>query len=207
VQIALLVLITVSGLPGFTSSVTGSTSSSSTDTSSTTDTSSSVNVAALAIALIVIGIVLTLVVPKFRNRVRTAIPRWREAAKKHADAARDVLKVLRHPAKVGQMLVGNLGAQVIQAIILGMCLKAFGYEAALSQLILINTAVSLFSGLMPVPGGMGVAEAGFTAGLQAIGIPSAVAISTAIAMRLVTFYLPPIWGSVAMRWLRTNDYV
>ena len=26
------------------------------------------------------------------------------------------------------MLGGNLGAQVIQAIILGMCLKAFGYE-------------------------------------------------------------------------------
>ena len=77
----------------------------------------------------------------------------------------------------------------------------------LSQLILINTAVSLFAGLMPVPGGMGVAEAGYTAGLQAIGMPSAVAISTAIAFRLVTFYLPPIWGSLSMRWLRTNDYV
>jgi uncharacterized protein (TIRG00374 family) len=206
VQIALLILITVSGLPGFTSSVTSS-SSTSTDSTSSTDTSSTVNVAALAIALIVIGLVLTLVVPRFRNRVRTAIPRWREAAKKHADAAREVLTVLRHPAKVGEMLVGNLGAQVIQAIILGLCLKAFGYEAALSQLILINTAVSLFSGLMPVPGGMGVAEAGFTAGLQAIGIPSAAAISTAIAMRLVTFYLPPIWGSLSMRWLRSNDYV
>jgi uncharacterized protein (TIRG00374 family) len=118
-----------------------------------------------------------------------------------------VLKVLRHPAKVGQMLFGNLGAQVIQAVILGLCLNAFGYQAHLSQLILINTAVSLFSGLMPVPGGMGVAEAGFTAGLQAIGIPSAAAISTAIAMRLVTFYLPPIWGSMSMRWLRRNEYV
>ncbi|MEI6361134.1 MAG: lysylphosphatidylglycerol synthase transmembrane domain-containing protein [Actinomycetes bacterium] len=206
VQIALLILITISGLPGFTSSLTGSTTSS-TDSTSTTDTSSSPNVLALAIALIVLGAILTLVIPKFRNRVRTAIPRWREAAKKHAEAAREVLTVLRHPAKVGQMLVGNLGSQVIQAIILGLCLKAFGYEAALSQLILINTAVSLFAGLMPVPGGMGVAEAGFTAGLQAIGIPSTVAISTAIAMRLVTFYLPPIWGSAAMRWLRKSDYL
>jgi uncharacterized protein (TIRG00374 family) len=208
VQVSLLVLITVSGLPGFTSSlIPSSTSSTSSTTSSTTDTSSSVNVAALAVALIVLGAVLTLVIPKYRNRVRTAIPRWREAAKKHAEAARDVLKVLRHPAKVGQMLFGNLGAQVIQAVILGLCLNAFGYQAHLSQLILINTAVSLFSGLMPVPGGMGVAEAGFTAGLQAIGIPSAAAISTAIAMRLVTFYLPPIWGSMSMRWLRRNEYV
>jgi uncharacterized membrane protein YbhN (UPF0104 family) len=54
---------------------------------------------------------------------------------------------------------------------------------------------------------MGVAEAGLTAGLQAIGIPSAAAMSTAIAFRLVTFYLPPIWGGLAMRWLRGNEYV
>jgi uncharacterized membrane protein YbhN (UPF0104 family) len=42
---------------------------------------------------------------------------------------------------------------------------------------------------------------------RAIGIPSAVAVSTAIAVRLVTFYLPPIWGSVSMRWLRRHEYV
>ncbi|MET0673396.1 MAG: lysylphosphatidylglycerol synthase domain-containing protein, partial [Microbacterium pygmaeum] len=70
-----------------------------------------------------------------------------------------------------------------------------------------NTAVSLFAGLMPVPGGMGVSEAGYTAGLQAIGVDSAVAMSTAIAFRLVTFYLPPIWGAFAMRWLRKSAYV
>jgi uncharacterized membrane protein YbhN (UPF0104 family) len=60
---------------------------------------------------------------------------------------------------------------------------------------------------MPVPGGMGVAEAGYTAGLQAIGVSSEVAISTAIAMRMVTFYLPPFWGAGAMSWLRKRDYV
>jgi uncharacterized membrane protein YbhN (UPF0104 family) len=60
---------------------------------------------------------------------------------------------------------------------------------------------------MPVPGGMGVAEAGYTAGLEALGISSSVAVSTAIAFRLVTFYLPPIWGSYGMRWLRRHSYV
>jgi uncharacterized protein (TIRG00374 family) len=203
VQIALLILITISGLPGFTSSIIPS--SDSTDSSS--DTSGSPSVLLLMLALVVLGAVITAVVPRFRNRIRQVIPEWRAAVRKHASAARDVLKVLRHPAKVSQMLAGNLGSQVIQAIILGLCLNAFGYDASLSQLILINTAVSLFAGLMPVPGGMGVAEAGFTAGLQAIGIPSAAAISTAIAMRLVTFYLPPLWGSVSMRWLRRNEYL
>ena len=49
---------------------------------------------------------------------------------------------------------------------------------------------------MPVPGGVGVAEAGYTAGLIAIGIPEAAATSTALMVRLITFYLPPAWGYV-----------
>jgi uncharacterized protein (TIRG00374 family) len=124
---------------------------------------------------------------------------WRNAG--------DSLLVLRRPGKIGTMLAGNLIAQVLQAIVLGVTLSAFGETAALSQLILINTAVSLFVGLMPVPGGMGVAEAGYAAGLQAIGIPAPIAIGAAVAYRLVTFYLPPLWGSLAMRWLRRHEYV
>jgi uncharacterized protein (TIRG00374 family) len=60
---------------------------------------------------------------------------------------------------------------------------------------------------MPVPGGMGVAEAGYTAGFVALGVPHTVAVSAAIAFRLVTYYLPPIWGGFAMRWLRAHSYV
>ena len=53
----------------------------------------------------------------------------------------------------------------------------------------------------------GVAEAAYTAGLVALGIPNAAALSTAIAFRIVTYYLPPIWGAVAMRWLRQHAYL
>jgi uncharacterized membrane protein YbhN (UPF0104 family) len=54
---------------------------------------------------------------------------------------------------------------------------------------------------------VGVSEAALTLCLQAIGVPSAIAVSTAITFRLVTFYLPPIWGAAAMRWLRRHEYV
>jgi uncharacterized protein (TIRG00374 family) len=124
-----------------------------------------------------------------------------------ASEARSSLDVLRRPGKVVRILGGNLGGQVVQAIVLGICLAAFGESASLSQLILVNTFVSLFAGMMPVPGGVGVAEAGYTYGLQAIGVPTSIAVSTAVAFRLVTFYLPPLWCSQAMRWLRRNAYV
>jgi uncharacterized protein (TIRG00374 family) len=161
----------------------------------------------LVVVLIVGGLAVSAVVPALRHRVYGRVPTIIASVREQMSAARSSLDVLRRPGKVAMMLGGNLGAQVLQAIILGLCLQAFGQEASLSQLILINTAVSLFAGLMPVPGGMGVAEAGYTAGLTAIGVPSAIAVSTAIAFRLVTFYLPPLWGAVAMRWLRRHEYV
>ncbi len=185
-------------------------SSTSSDTSSSSDASSGASLGEIALILLaaaVVAFLIALLIPKTRARIKARIPAVKAQFKEQGAAARRALVVLRHPAKVALMLGGNLGAQVIQAVILGVCLAAFGSSAHLSQLILINTMVSLFAGLMPVPGGVGVAEAGYTVGLQAIGVPSSVAISTALAFRLVTFYLPPIWGGPAMAWLRRREYV
>jgi uncharacterized membrane protein YbhN (UPF0104 family) len=205
VQVILLVVILLSGLPGLTSPLRGATTTS--DTATTASTASSPSLIAVLLLLVVAGLVVTAVVPRLRHRALGRIPAIRDTIREQVGTAKTGLVVLRHPAKVATMVFGNLAAQVAQAVILGVCLYAFGGSAHLSQLILINTGVSLFAGLMPVPGGMGVAEAGYTAGLQAIGIDPAAAMSTAIAFRLATFYLPPIWGSVAMRWLRHHDYV
>ncbi len=207
VQVVLLLVILVSDLPGLTAPLRGTESSTSSTSSTSSGESSTPTLLILIAVLLVVGALVTALVPPVRHRVVGRIPRIREMVREQAATARTSLEVLRHPGKIATMLLGNLGAQVLQAAILGVCLYAFGHTAHMSQLILINTGVSLFAGLMPVPGGMGVAEAGYTAGLQAIGVPSSVAVSTAIAFRMVTFYLPPIWGSVSMRWLRRHEYV
>ncbi|WP_156043643.1 lysylphosphatidylglycerol synthase transmembrane domain-containing protein [Cellulomonas sp. URHE0023] len=200
VQVALILVILVSDLPGFTSSLgTGSRS----EASDPGDPSLLV----ILLALVAVAAIVAVAVPRLRRRLVAMVPPLRAALTDQVRSARGAVGVLRKPAKVTAMFGGNLGAQLLQASVLGLCLHAFGQSAHFSQLILINTAVSLFAGLMPVPGGMGVAEAGFTVGLQAIGVPSAIAISTAITYRLVTFYLPPIWGAAAMRWLRRQQYV
>jgi uncharacterized membrane protein YbhN (UPF0104 family) len=200
VQVLLLIVIGASALPGVTTDV-----STGSDTGG--DESGDISLVALAALIGLIWTVVTLAVPRRRARVRREVPRLLAEMRDQASQGRSSLNVLRHPTKVAGVLGGNLGGQLIQAIVLGICLAAFGESAALSQLILVNTFVSLFAGLLPVPGGVGVAEAGYTYGLQAIGVPSAIAVSTAIAFRLVTFYLPPLWCSQAMRWLRRNAYV
>jgi uncharacterized protein (TIRG00374 family) len=91
--------------------------------------------------------------------------------------------------------------------VLGLTVVAFGESATLAQLLLTNTLVSLFAGIMPIPGGIGVSEAALALCLTAIGIPSASAAAIALTYRLLTFYLPPIWGGFAMRWLRKQAYL
>jgi uncharacterized membrane protein YbhN (UPF0104 family) len=60
---------------------------------------------------------------------------------------------------------------------------------------------------MPVPGGIGAAEAAITAGLVAMGVDESTAFAIAFTHRLCTYYLPPIWGYAALRWLGRKGYV
>jgi uncharacterized membrane protein YbhN (UPF0104 family) len=90
------------------------------------------------------------------------------------------------PRNVVQLYGGNLLAQVLFAVTLGACARAFGYDVPLSTLIFINTVVSLFAGLLPVPGGVGVSEAGLSLGLTRAGIPSETAFAIALTYRFVT---------------------
>jgi uncharacterized membrane protein YbhN (UPF0104 family) len=63
------------------------------------------------------------------------------------------------------------------------------------------------SGLVPVPGGIGAAEASLAAGLIAMGVDEPSAFAIAITQRLWTFYLPPIWGYASLQWLTRKGYV
>lgn len=75
------------------------------------------------------------------------------------------------------------------------------------EAIFINVTVSLFAGLMPIPGGVGVSEAGLATGLTAVGVASDVAVGAVLAYRLVSSYLPSIWGWFSLKWLQQHDYL
>jgi uncharacterized membrane protein YbhN (UPF0104 family) len=198
IQILLLIVIALSGLVSLDTSGDGSS-----NTGSSSHSSIDWETVAIVIGLLAIAFLVALLVPRFRNMMKLFIAGLRQ---KTAEG-RDALKVLRNPMKLLFLFGGNLIVQFLMAIILGLCLGAFGHSATLAELIFVNTFVTLFAGFMPVPGGVGVAEAGYTAGLIAIGVPEAAATSTALLFRIITFYLPPLWGSFAMRWMRANRYL
>jgi uncharacterized membrane protein YbhN (UPF0104 family) len=76
----------------------------------------------------------------------------------------------------------------------------------LAELLLVNAAASAFASVIPVPGGVGAAEAGLTAGLVAMGVGESPAFAIAFTHRGCTYYLPPAWDYLSLRWLRRKAY-
>ena len=60
---------------------------------------------------------------------------------------------------------------------------------------------------MPIPGGIGVAEAVLTSFLVLAGLDQDSAFAAAIVFRMATFYIPAGEGFFATRWLEAGDYI
>jgi uncharacterized membrane protein YbhN (UPF0104 family)/tRNA A-37 threonylcarbamoyl transferase component Bud32 len=115
--------------------------------------------------------------------------------------------VVRNPRKRLELFGGNLLSALLFAFVLGAACRAYGVELSLAELIFINTVAGIIAGLVPVPGGIGAAEATLAAGLVAVGVDESSAFAIALTRRLCTFYLPPIWGYPSLRWLRRRAYL
>jgi uncharacterized membrane protein YbhN (UPF0104 family) len=157
-------------------------------------------------------IVLVIVLVGVVVGVALAVPRWRRlATAKVRPKATEVwahLKILAaHPRNLVEIFGGNVVAQIVIALALGTALHAFNQHLGLATLIVVLTLSSMLGGMSPVPGGMGVVEAGMILGLQAAGIPQADAVAATFVQRLFTAYLPPIWGWFVLVWLRKKDYL
>ena len=140
---------------------------------------------------------MTLAVPSLRAKV---VPRLRVALGAVASVARIRRKRM-------ELFGANLLGELLFALVLGAACRAHGADLSLAELVFVNTAAGILAGLIPVPGGIGAAEASVAAGLIAVGVDESTALAIALTKRLCTFYLPPIWGYPALRWLRRNGYV
>ena len=151
----------------------------------------------LIILACVVGVGVVLIVPKLRHKVMPTVK----------TTLHNLWTVVTSPRKVAYIFGGSILTQVTYALILGACLQAYGAHLSLAQLLFVNTFVSLFGGLIPVPGGIGIYEAGLTAGLTAMGIDPAVATAAVLTDRMLTAYIPPIFGYISISWMTKHDYL
>ncbi|HEV3327897.1 MAG TPA: YbhN family protein, partial [Acidimicrobiales bacterium] len=159
---------------------------------------------AIIIVLVVICAVgIALGVALFIPRIRATIKK--KLAPKATEIRAHLGVLAQHPVKLAEVFGGCIAGQLLVAFALGASLHAFDAHLSLAQLLIVLTLGSMLGGLSPVPGGMGVVEAGMILGLTAVGIPEDIAVSAVFVQRLFTAYLPPIAGWFALISLRRQD--
>jgi uncharacterized membrane protein YbhN (UPF0104 family) len=157
----------------------------------------------LLVAVVAVSFLIgaVLLVPRLRRLASSTIrPR---ASAVWADAR----QVLTTPKKAAQLFGGTLVTEILVALALAASLRSFGDSLSLATLILVISLAAMIGGVAPVPGGMGVVEAGMILGLTAAGIQESDATAAVFIQRLFTSYLPPIWGWLTLVWMRRREYV
>lgn len=154
----------------------------------------------IVLGLAVATVLLTTLVSRIRRSLVDRVRVWWPQVKTSLGA-------LRRSNRLALLIGGSLATELLFATALGLMARGFGYHVALSELILINSGSSLLSSLIPVPGGIGVVELSLEVGLTSAGMTVSAAAATVLLYRLATFYLPPLWGFFAFRWLQRNSYL
>ncbi|HEX4059865.1 MAG TPA: lysylphosphatidylglycerol synthase transmembrane domain-containing protein [Streptosporangiaceae bacterium] len=152
----------------------------------------------LVIGLVVIAAVaaVLLAVPQTRTKLIGLVwPHLRRAWPRLLDA---LSSPLRLAASSGANLL--LSAAYLLAFI--AALRAVGAHPAILPAAVVYLAGNAVGSAAPTPGGLGGVEAVLVAGLSAMGIPAAEAISGVLVFRAATFWLPIPAGYLSYLWLR-----
>ncbi len=114
-------------------------------------------------------------------------------------------EVVRQPVKALQLFGGSAATTGAYILCLAASLEAFGAHASLAKVAIVYFGGSALGAVSPTPGGLGVIEAAFIAGLTAVGIASGPAVAGVLGFRLLTFWLPILPGWLAFQRLRRRQ--
>ncbi|PJM72773.1 TIGR00374 family protein [Bifidobacterium primatium] len=119
--------------------------------------------------------------------------------------ARQLVDLLSQPRRLAIATLGWL----FQTSMLGMSfwasLMAFGQYTNPLETVFIYVLTNTLASAVPTPGGLGAIEAALTLGFTSVGIPSAVALSSTMLFRLLTYWLRIPIGGMAMKWMNSHD--
>ena len=152
----------------------------------------------LLIGLAVIAGVLALLlsVPQTRNKLIGLVrPHLRRAWPRLLDA-------VSQPARLAISAGANLLLTAAYLVAFIAALRAVGAHPAILPAAVVYLAGNAVGAAAPTPGGLGGVEAVLAAGLTAMGIPAAQAISGVLVFRIATFWLPILAGWLSYLWLQ-----
>jgi len=152
---------------------------------------------AILVVLIVSAVVAVIRISKLRKLI---VPPLK-------DAWQLLWSILKDPKRTFGLLGSNLASRAVLATTLWFILHAIGTPLPLVAAFVATLATNLLAGLVPIPGGIGVAEAVLTSFLIVLGLSPEEAFAAAVIFRIATFYIPAAEGFFAMKWLESNGHL
>ncbi|WP_194949634.1 lysylphosphatidylglycerol synthase transmembrane domain-containing protein [Actinomyces trachealis] len=146
--------------------------------------------------VIVLVVSVVLLVSRLRNWV------WVKIEPTYKQVWPRLVWVMSNPQRLALGIGGAVLLSLSYILAFGASLWAFGYTLPFSVLAITYLASNTVGSVVPSPGGIGPVELALTAGLVTAGIPSGVALSTAIVYRLVTFWVPIPVGWLSLQRLQ-----
>ena len=151
----------------------------------------------IALALVLVAAVaISLAIP----RVRTWV--WAKIEPTYRQVWPRLVWVVSNPVRLALGVGGTVLLSLSYILAFGASLWAFGYTLPFSVLAITYLASNTVGSVVPSPGGIGPVELALTAGLVTAGVPSGVALSTALVYRLVTFWVPIPVGWLSLQRLQ-----
>jgi uncharacterized membrane protein YbhN (UPF0104 family) len=150
--------------------------------------------AALPILLAGTATVVVLAVPWLAGRRGTA-PAWVEGI---AVGIRDAERAGRHPS---WRLVGAFGYLGFDIAVLWVAFTAVGHAPPLPGLIL-GYSIGYLANSLPVPGGIGVLDAGLAGALLLYGASPVHVVAAVLVYHAIAFWIPSLGGLIAYARLR-----
>lgn len=113
----------------------------------------------------------------------------------------------QQPKRLLLSLISALLLNLFYIISFYASLKAFNADVSFFTIAFVYLAGATIGQAAPTPGGIGAVEATLIAGLTATGVPSALALSSVLLYRIVTFYLRVLPGWLAFVDLQRKNLI
>jgi undecaprenyl-diphosphatase len=103
--------------------------------------------------------------------------------------------------------VVSIGITISYALTLFICVKAFGIDLSLVNVLYVFTIGAIVASVTPTPGGIGGTEAAYIASFTAMGVAPGEAVAVTLIFRLLTFWLPIMPGFAAFKRALNKEYI
>ena len=120
---------------------------------------------------------------------------------------RQLVSYRHHRSRIAAALVSSMLLTLANVLSLWFCVLAMHISLPFIAVLITFSFGMAIGAATPTPGGLGGVEAGLVAGLVAYNVGSAAALAAVLVYRLISYWLPLLFGAAAFIFSQRHGYI